>query len=84
MVGPLVTDPSKRVMASITLRVWDDESMTIEGPLQDPLWVLQALEHAIDTVRRQVRAGNQAQGIVLPDVGGALPDSPFVQKGGRG
>lgn len=49
-----LADPSLRCTATIVIRCWDDESMTIEGPLQDPRWVLQALDHARDTIRAKI------------------------------
>ena len=59
-----VVRPGLTVKATITIRIWEDEAMTIEGPLQDPRWVLLALEQARDAVRRQI---SDAQlGITIP------------------
>lgn len=69
----MIVDPSMKVVASITIRVWDDESMTIEGPLADPVWCLHALDHATQTVREQIRKNRDPLGLAIPGKDTSLP-----------
>lgn len=75
-----LADPSMKVMATITIRVWSDESMTIEGPLADPLWCKQALEHALATIREKIKAGKPTLGHMIPGHDVSLPPSDFIPR----
>lgn len=77
--SPLV-DPSKKVMATITIRVWSDEAMTIEGPLGDPVWCKHALEHALATINEKIKANKPTLGHTIPGKDVSLPDSPIVPR----
>jgi len=68
--------PSKRVAARLVLTVYDDETMSVEGPLHDTRWCLLAVEHAKDILKsRLARERGEivipARDMELPKLGGA-------------
>lgn len=62
---PVKLDPGdgKQLMAQITIKVWSDGAMSIEGPTTEPEWCLAALDHAAEALRNQIRPKDQ---IVIP------------------
>lgn len=59
-----------RVEAQLTIKVWTDGSMSIEGPT-DPEWCLAALEHAKDAVKsRQLALAGR---VIVPSRDVVLP-----------
>jgi hypothetical protein len=60
------------VVQRISLGVWSDGALSIEGPVTDKAWCLAALANARDAVKRYRRAGEQ---LVVPpeDVEVAAP-----------
>ncbi len=69
---PVMT-PEKHVIAEVRIKVHADETMSIEGPMHDPRWMLEALEHAKDAVRAQVRRREQ---LIIPAKDVTLPMIP--------
>lgn len=55
----------KKVVAQILIRVWDDESLSIEGPM-DHAWLLAALDHAKEAIQNQRRMAAERTKIVIP------------------
>lgn len=42
-----------RLVAQITVKIWENGSLSIEGPVEDTAWCLAALDHAKDAIRRK-------------------------------
>lgn len=66
-----LADPSLQCKAALTIRIWSDESMTIEGPLADPAWCLRALEAARDEITSRIRRNKDPLNLATPP--GATP-----------
>lgn len=73
-------DPSLKLITSITIRVWSDESMTIEGPMADPEWIMLALDHAKDAVKAQLRRTPGSPNVVVPGKDTSLDGGPVLVK----
>lgn len=52
----------KKLVAQITISVWSDESMGVEGPTHDLPWMLAALDHA----KQSVKDHHSARPIIIP------------------
>lgn len=44
-----------QVMAKITVTVYENNALSVDGNLEDPLWAIAALENAIDAIKNQQR-----------------------------
>lgn len=42
-----------QVVERVIVEVYEDNALAVRGPTHDPLWVIAALENAIDAVRNQ-------------------------------
>jgi hypothetical protein len=45
------TGDGRQIAVQITIKVWTDGAMSVEGPIDDKLWVIATLENAKDAVR---------------------------------
>lgn len=54
---PRLNGDGRKLAVQITIKVWDDGAMSVEGPTHDLTWCLAALENAKDAIRnhRSVR-----------------------------
>ncbi len=64
------TPDGDAVAVEIIIRVHASGAMSILGPMQDPAWVLAALDHAKDAVKNQMKPKNE---IVIPSKDIQLP-----------
>lgn len=46
-------------VAAITIKVYADNAMSVEGPTDDPAWCVAALENAIDALRSRINPGRE-------------------------
>ncbi len=59
MNGPIIhrtrLDPGdgRTITSQITVKVWSDGALSVEGPVDDPAWCLAALENAKDAIRNR-------------------------------
>lgn len=44
-----------QVVQQIIVNVYQDNAMSVHGPMDDPAWMVAALENAADAVRNQSR-----------------------------
>jgi hypothetical protein len=52
-----------QVVASITVKVFADNAMSVEGNIEDPNWATAALANAIDAIRNQTKP---KLGLIIP------------------
>jgi len=60
---------SRRVAQRITVTVYDDGALSVEGPVEDPAWCVAALANAQDAVRNH----HARRAVVVPPHDVAVP-----------
>ena len=71
----------RTITSQITIKVWSDGALSVEGPIEDTAWCLAALDNAKDAIRNH---RSRKQIIVPPnDVSIASPIHPMNLKGGE-
>lgn len=43
----------RSITQRITIKVWSDGALSVEGPVEDPAWCIAAMQNAIDAVRNR-------------------------------
>lgn len=62
--------PHGKVVERVIVEVYEDNAMAVRGPMEDPAWIIAALENAIDAVRNQMRPKTD---IVVPGRNVSVP-----------
>jgi len=72
----------RQITACITIKVWSDGAMSVEGPIEDTAWCLAALDNAKDSVRNHKMRRDAA--IIVPSYDLSIPDPLHPLNGTNG
>lgn len=65
------------VVAEIRIRLRANGALSIEGPIEDPVWCLAALDNARDVLKRRAASMGRSS-LVVPEQDVSLPESKVV------
>jgi hypothetical protein len=66
------TGDGRQVVVQLVIKVWSDGALSVEGPIEDKLWTLAALENAKDAVRNH-RSPSMVDHVAVPKYDVTLP-----------
>lgn len=74
------TGDGRQIVVEIRIKVYSDGALSVEGPIDDKLWTLAALENAKDAVRNH-RSAAMVDHMVVPQYDVTLPTSNPIARG---
>jgi len=60
-----MNDDGMKALACLSIKVYANGALSIEGPMDDPQWCLSVLEHAKDAIKNRIHMMNNT--IIIPE-----------------